>query len=136
MERLKQRDRLIEILDRAERSYYELPCHYSNNKPYIDKTQYFADYLLANDVNIPLCKVGDTVYVISRGDVVPLEVDSITLDRKGVKITARNEKIWGNGTINLYSDNRLLEWYTTREEAEKELESKWSIRLGDCSVDE
>lgn len=50
------RDRLIELLNGAT----------DKNGIYLDK---IADYLLANGVIVPPCKVGDNVYIISNGVV-------------------------------------------------------------------
>lgn len=47
------RDRLIELLEKAAK---EMDC------PQMDEV---AEYLLANGVIVPPCKVGDTVYVIA-----------------------------------------------------------------------
>ena len=51
------RDRLIELLDNVHNAI--------NGAPYmhIDDREALADYLLANGVIVPPCKVGDTVYV-------------------------------------------------------------------------
>jgi hypothetical protein len=51
---MTDRDRLIEII---EEWYEKTP------------TQYLADYLLANGVIVPPCKVGDMVYVIKSGKI-------------------------------------------------------------------
>lgn len=49
------RDRLIELFEKALDEYGKnnFPCFVSN---------YLTDYLLANGVIVPPCKVGDTVY--------------------------------------------------------------------------
>ena len=106
------RERLIELIQNAVNGCAR---HWA---------EIIADYLLANGVIVPPCKVGDTVYVISRGEVIPLEVDTILNNRKGVSILGRNEKYWGNGTVTLYPDKRIVEWYLTKEEAEAELEKR------------
>lgn len=82
-----------------------------------------ADYLLANGVFVPPVRVGDTVYVISRGEIVSMEVDTIQINRNGYNILGRNERYWGNGTITLHP-NYGAEWYITREAAENALKEK------------
>lgn len=49
------RDRLIELLFKSE--YSDFPCHLNNVR-----IEDIADYLLANGVIVPPCKVGQTVY--------------------------------------------------------------------------
>lgn len=105
------REKLIELL-------MTTPTDYEGNRG----VGVIADYLLANGVIVLPCKVGDTVYVISRRDIVPLKVDSIMNNNRGINILGRNEKYWGNGTITLRPDKRIVDWYLTREEAEKALE--------------
>lgn len=103
---MSDRDRLIDLITK------EVP------RP---KADALAIHLLANGVIVPPCKVGDVVYVISRGKVIPLEVDTILNNRRGVSILGRNEKYWGYGTVTLYPDKRIVEWYLTKEEAEEKL---------------
>jgi hypothetical protein len=77
-----------------------------------------ADYLLANGVIVPPCKVGDTVYYISGFNgcekICGKEVKSIWFDNEGLVFTVRG----------MYMDFCVPEneLYITREEAEKELE--------------
>ena len=84
-----------------------------------------ADYLLYNGVIVPPVKVGDAVYVISRNNIVPLKIDTIQYNSYGCNILGRNEKYFGNGTITLHPNNKFgIEWYLTREEAEKALKER------------
>lgn len=50
------RDRLIQLLEQAEGQK-------NNDMPSLEEK---ADYLLANGIIVPPCKVGDTVYVVCR----------------------------------------------------------------------
>ena len=52
------RDRLIELL--------EAECGFSRYMTGDERRAELADYLLANGVIVPPCKVGDTLYVISQ----------------------------------------------------------------------
>lgn len=60
------RDRLIELLKEATRM---CEGHYCYECPYDDEgdcqQQWSTDYLLDNDVIVPPCKVGDTIYHIT-----------------------------------------------------------------------
>ena len=67
-------------------------------------------------------KVGDTVYGISRGAIIPIDVDRIVYSKRGIDIFGRNEMCFGYGTITLDTNNEIgIEWYTNKEEAEKAL---------------
>lgn len=62
------RDRLIELLKKTVYRYQ-----------YQDPAEAVADYLLANGVIVPPCKVGGKVYIISRNKVKECEVVFIGL---------------------------------------------------------
>ena len=103
-------------------------CHYHNypfyEQGYCDE---FADKELY--IKIP-CKVGDTVYAISRGDIIPIVIDRIQRHNRGIDIFGRNEKYFGYGTIMLDCENKIgLEWYKTKEEAETALKKMGSMEL-------
>ena len=59
---MTDRDRLIELIFKSD--YSDFPCHLNNVR--IDA---LADYLLANGVIVPPCKVGDIVYVKYSGAI-------------------------------------------------------------------
>lgn len=54
---MTERERLIEVL-----SNIDYACDNGSNSQ--DRIEFIADYLLANGVIVPPCKVGDTVYEI------------------------------------------------------------------------
>jgi len=117
---MSERERLIELLKQN--------CHCKDedcsncNSNGICFTHREADYLLENGVIVPLVKVGQTVYGISRGAIIPIGVDRIQYSNRGIDILGRNERYFGNGTITLHPDNEFgIEWYTTKEQAEKAL---------------
>lgn len=115
---MTERERLIELLDSGcYKAASKLKSDNSNKK----FCEFIADYLLANGVIVPPVMVGDTVYVISRGEIVPMEVDTVQITRKGYNILGRNERYWGNGTITLHP-NYGAEWYITREAAKNAFE--------------
>lgn len=102
---MAERERLIELLCSAplgsktfEQQYY---------KSTITK---IADYLLANGVIVPPCKVGDTVYQVDNaGRIYESKIKTVIYDTDGI---AFDEKAIGKSI------------YLTREEAEKALEGK------------
>lgn len=61
------RDRLIELINRAKQLYKEdMAFDTIDGAKMPTETDYIADYLLANDVVCPPCKVGDKIYDISE----------------------------------------------------------------------
>ena len=114
------RERLIELLGESSAKVRD----YIDENDYPTPEEVFgirADYLLANGVIVPPCKVGDTVYWINRvsKEIETDRVISIELYETGIKITTHTV---GSKSITTYSLNRLLEiMYFTKEEAEAAL---------------
>ena len=128
------RDRLIELLntcqDRGQRwNYFE-----SGQSVESVTNEILADYLLANGVIVPPCKVGDTVYEIqpTRKRVQAYEITTIKYnghywwftwilkDRKG---------IYGN--VDGFSSHQIGKTvFLTREEAERALKSAYCPNCG------
>ena len=67
--------RLIELIDKAEyeRMKYEMAQKFYPFGEYKRRSEFVADYLLANGVIVPPCKVGQTVYIIENGDLLDIE---------------------------------------------------------------
>ena len=67
--------RLIELIDKAEyeRMKYEMAQKFYPFGEYKRRSEFVADYLLANGVIVPPCKVGQTVYIIENGDMLDIE---------------------------------------------------------------
>ena len=114
---MSERKRLIELLSEA-------PCGYMT----LGKVLYkhvivkIADYLLEHSVIIPPVKIGDTVYGISRGVIIPIIVDKILYSNDGIDFLGRNEQYFGRSFIHIDVNNGFgIEWYKTKEEAEKQL---------------
>lgn len=68
------RDRLIELIRGARKTTKGANCD-------LEREGLFADYLLANGVIVPPCKVGDTVYAFSdtMGTVLEYFVENLTI---------------------------------------------------------
>ena len=97
------RDRLIELFDN-----WGLEQHI----PFHTERAMLADYLLANGVIVPPCKVGDTVYFKSEyvHGVLSDTVENIRIQSNGITVhTVANKHLWGD------------EVFLTREEAERAL---------------
>ena len=120
------RDRLIELFEKALDEYGKnnFPCFVSN---------YLADYLLANGVIVPPCKVGDTVYetmlckfgkggFVRQHEVVGFHLGYFpTLrgtQRKQYLVCFSTEL---NRIYHVSLDNLGKTVFLTREEAEREL---------------
>ena len=105
------RDRLIELLFKVTE---EIDCPQPHE---------VADYLLANGVIVPPCKVGDTVYhtyyLFKELIVEELKILEVTIDNKGIR------RLYGateSGSIYCFSrDYNLNEIKFTKEEAEEKL---------------
>lgn len=73
-----------------------------------------ADYLLANGVIVPPCKVGDMVYVIDKfGDIVELKAEYLVFDESQIYV--------GMGD---YGECKTNEVYLHRWDAEKALNER------------
>ena len=116
-----QKDRLKKLLKEADES--------ASNKlimDYDDAIDDNADYLLANDVIVPPCKVGDSVWLVftpkypaNRNDYGKWfmrqdGVQRIILGKKGLSI-----ETWNMGTIPAKELGKKL--FLTKEEAEEKL---------------
>ena len=118
MERLEQRERLIELLKNdncPSPMLCDKNCKYSKLKRcYEERT---ADYLLANGVIVPPCKVGDDIYYINEygkvGCAKKYVQGIIYLGGSDFEIMDMDENIDKIGTRYCF---------LSREEAEKALE--------------
>lgn len=94
------RDRLIELIKQGNGGYDFMSL------------ERIADYLLANGVIVPPCKVGQTVYFKNEyfNTIVSGEAEHIRISRNGITVhTADNHHLWAD------------EVFLTREEAEAKL---------------
>lgn len=120
------RDRLIELLKQADESTSSKGITDYNDAIYDN-----ADYLLANGVIVPPCKVGDTVWHIRR---TPEHMgDSYIVEAKVVCIPIRvySDEVYSDLILRYTQRNGMPEEassklgkyaFLTREEAEKALE--------------
>lgn len=111
---MTERERLIELMTQAENKELNLLEF---------EKKILADYLLANNVKPLPCKINDIVYGISRGQIIPIQIDTIQYTNQGIDIQGHNEEYFGYSRIHLDVDNKTgFEWYYTKEEAGKALE--------------
>ncbi len=78
-----------------------------------------ADYLLANGVIVPKCKVGDMVYVVDKGLNVWWKGYVIACYASGSEMRFTVEL--GDGDVIIYEEN---ETFLTKEEAEQALQKE------------
>lgn len=118
---MTERERLIEIICEGLAQNCGGNCPLPN-KMYCQNCHILADYLLDNNVKALPFKINDIVYGISRGQIIPIQIDTIQYTSKGIDICGSNEEYFGYSIIHLDVDNKIgLEWYYTKEEAEKAL---------------
>lgn len=136
---MTDRNRLIELLKQAQDNYCDICAEdlgYKDHEPF---ENYFADYLLANGVIVPPCKVGDTVWVNyeyykREPRTYPVKVYAYRFDTKknnmricvegNFKISAYggNYTHYYNGTFAWNSVGKTV--FLTKEEAEKALKEQ------------
>ena len=110
------RDRLIELIKQAKKKTKNANCD-------IGRNMIFADYLLANGVIVPPCKVGDTVYVVEdwgyKKELKEKEIGVIVI--KGTNEFSKElwEDVYG-GVIGTFADFGKTV-FLTKEEAEQTL---------------
>lgn len=110
------RDRLIELLGKAKNEFW---C----SREKCNGTEFVVDYLLANGVIVPPCKVGDTVYILvgepSR-TIKEFRVRTILFGETHDSIGFANKSlftIWDKRWYDFFG--KII--FTTKEEAEKAL---------------
>ena len=125
------RDRLVELLNKKYDHFCD-QCGVNKDSHY---TEDLADYLLANGVIVPPCKVGETVWAnrdcfplpyTEHGKVIPCEVIAIKETKKGKYILLKPLLIetYGLRKVNTWFPFSVVgkTVFLTREEAEKALE--------------
>ena len=125
---MTERERLIELIGSKVCEDYSPNCDewqpHSCEKCYANDCRIgdLADYLLENNVKPLPFKINDIVYGISRGQIIPIQIDTIQYTSKGIDICGSNEEYFGYSTIHLDVHNQIgMKWYHTKEEAEKAL---------------
>lgn len=106
---MTERERLIELLKKADNSAASRGI-----TNYEDAIADNADYLLANGVIVPPCKVGDTVWVISESRVKEAEIDEIHRrinDTKIFVVFECDEEDCDSCPFNAWRQAHCGEWY-------------------------
>jgi hypothetical protein len=124
---MTERERLIKFLNDAT---FGVNVHTLADHLHKETIEAVADYLLANGVIVPPCKVGDTVYIIENRDMLNIDpsVCSVTDDEiyeMGYGRTQSGELKWLFLVLetgeDFYDDEVGKTVFLTKEEAEKAL---------------
>lgn len=112
---MTERERLIDML-----------AHIGNMQIMRRGLEECADYMLANGVIVPPCKVGDTVYHVYKGNTI---VNALVADWKkeafGDWLFRAYFSVNGSSITLLFGDNNIGKTvFLASEEAEKALEGK------------
>jgi hypothetical protein len=81
------KERLVELIHQVAKDVTKIPTD--------NFIEYLADYLLANGVIVPPCKVGDVVYIKALKERLPFVVTQISIKKSGTYYEAdriRNKK--------------------------------------------
>ena len=85
------------------------------------RAESIADYLLENEVIVPPCKIGDTVYYVSRGRIERLKIRNINYSFRDREYYVYLENDSGSEMCIDYHHLIGYKLFLTREEAEKAL---------------
>jgi len=109
---MTDRDRLTELILKSE-----ILCNTCGECSNTYCAEYLADYLLANGVIVPPCKVGDKVYTVGvfSGQIISSEVVSIISTKNDCFLHLENE------TVVCVSQQLGKTVFLTKEEAEEKL---------------
>lgn len=124
------KERLVELLEESAVAWdkYIEECFEIGNTDEKTYDEFHADYLLANGVIVPPCKVGDTVYEFFdvRGfyDINELIVTNIMIGINPQKCVLFTTSKLSGSTDRYFNDCFGKTIFFSREEAEKALEDK------------
>jgi hypothetical protein len=123
------RDRLIELIRQAKKSTKGANCD-------LEREMLFADYLLANGVIVPPCKVGDVVYRLEEKCKYSGEENKPWDSCRQYWDNVFKNKMWGcagkdeNGNP-IYCKQEEMVWYVKEVEYSLLLYSNSAIVLGE-----
>jgi hypothetical protein len=114
---MTDRERLIELHTKAHTEWLQKEYDHETDKSI---AEYVADYLLANGVIVPPCKVGDAVYAVGMitGQVIPSEVVGIEHTENDMFLILANQTV----VSTVYQLGKTV--FLTKEEAEEKLKER------------
>ena len=106
------RDKLIELLCKAPLGFKTFENQYGKSTIYN-----FADYLLANGVIVPPCKVGDSIFRVGNGKIWEWLIEHIEIYGDEIGFVDDGE--------NYFTPDKIGKTvFLTKEEAEAELQKR------------
>ena len=77
---MNDRDRLIELIADIQNDFekWRVECAEDGHKDHQPLGEYLADKLLQNGIIVPICNVGDKVYMIFENEIRELRVISLS----------------------------------------------------------
>ena len=103
-----EREILIELLNDVNSAQYEGDKIIKSELDVDDEDiNHIADYLLENNVKPLPFKINDIVYGVSRGQVTPIQIDTIQYTKRGIDVYGSNEEYFGYSTIHLDVNNQI-----------------------------
>ena len=126
---MTDRERLIDLIKKAEKQELldfftadlDEAIDMSGGTQFNGTVEYLSDYLLANGVIVPPCKLGDTVWFIRNNEIIETCVEKIILKHGGLYI-----KLCCNSMYETTCNSIGKTVFLTREEAEKALKERGS----------
>lgn len=111
---MTDRERLIELIKKANNEWLQKEYDHETKKTL---AEYVADHLIANEVIVPPCKVGDTVYMLGvfTGQIIETKVESIHYNQSGIYLCFEN---FTTASIDQQLGKTV---FRTKEEAEEKL---------------
>ena len=127
---MTDRDRLIELFEAVEKDpaitcpHYKTnktcdTCKYTINNYLCNHTERTVDYLIANGVIVPPCKVGNSIYEIVKGKIIERKVEKLNVWRSGSIDICYPWK--GGGYVCKTAADIGKTVFLTKEEAEEKL---------------
>ena len=110
---MTERERLIDLIQSADISLFGTDKSFA---------EVYADYLLENGVIVPPCKIGDTVYYVSRRRIERLKIRNINYSFRDREYYVYLENDSGSAMHIGYHQLIGYKLFHTLEEAEKALE--------------
>lgn len=119
---MTDRDKIKELLKQAQDKYCDIcaECAEDGYKDHESFEDFFADYLLANGVIVPPCKVGDKVWIIHEKRIFEIMCIGFYQDPDGFYVAVANDEYSTVRWKVKYSETLFL----TKEEAEAELRKR------------
>ena len=121
---MTDRERLIDLIKKSEKQELldfftadlDEAIDMSGGTQFNGTVEYLADYLLANGVIVPPCKLGDTVWFIRNNEIIETCVEKIILKHGGLYI-----KLCCNSMYETTCNSIGKTVFLTREKAEQAL---------------